>query len=461
MTQTRPPTIPGAEKTGVKAFRLILQWPLVLDDAGNLSARQADDGGRDWIAGRLKTTRRALAGSGVWAPVRDVLNYPVGIAPRDTDGGGYAQFAYFHDFAQDFLFPRPDAPDRAFDLYERTDLAGFEVLPDGTRAGAHLFEIDRLSLHLFDVGSAVVTLELNWTGRGCCDDGSKPETPLTLADCQTLIDLIRRSYTPFWEGDEPARVAQLTILRDRDGQEVCNSWPLSRDEANARLNDPDNRQRDIEVFRHWQEIIRPLDLQCLGGCWRDPADERMPINSFIALHHDSEKEQQAVSAIAESDWFRLADAEVAGKGYPYNRDFLRDQARDVFYDRFAPDSDCGICATRHVFGFGGMHYSVVGAGWFMENVILHHFRRHYTLLSLVARFEFTALMAISSRLSRAVARLKSTGNRFDDEAFENEVIAIQGDFLNFVHRFRFTGISSQFQAQDVNRHAKLTHLGGL
>jgi hypothetical protein len=101
--------------------------------------------------------------------------------------------------------------------------------------------------------------------------------------------------------------------------------------------------------------------------------------------------------------------------------------------------------------FGGAHYSVVGAGGFFAGLISDHFRRHYTQMSLVARLELAALLVVSSRLTRAVRRRDEKGAGIDRtrQEFETEVLDIQDQFLTFVHRFRFTGVSSQVQAQEM------------
>lgn len=465
MTATPRYTKP-AEDVDVRQLRLLLQSPLVLDGSNNNTAEKST-ANNAWIRDEIKKTQTALA-QGKWKAVPDPLEYPPAIDPKDTDSGGYGQFAYFHDFVQKFLFSKGDNP--PFTLYERTDIREFHLwLPGGGEKPSHRFQVDRLSLHLFDFGTAIVTLELDWQGKAA-------KGPLNLAEVQDIIDHIRRTYTPFWIGKTPQRVPKKVELVGEDKDIICRSHPFPKDQAEKAL--ANNDARDIKVFDHWAEIINPLQLMCEGGCWRDPSDERMPINSFIALDYEeipkseadrveklpepektiakeknnlliASRTRAAVLAIRESDWIRLADAEESGTeesgtDYPYNPDFIVPIAEAMYYDRFFPHKDAGAVAARHI--FGGPHYAVVGAGWFMDNILIHHFRRHYALLSLIARFESTALLAISSRLTNAVIRLEQSG---DERAFEHDVIEIQGQFLNFVHRFRFSGISSQLQAREM------------
>lgn len=84
-------------------------------------------------------------------------------------------------------------------------------------------------------------------------------------------------------------------------------------------------------------------------------------------------------------------------------------------------------------------------------------RRHYFQMRLLAHFELAALLTFSSRISRAVE--VHDGNL---EGFEARMEAIEDEFLQFVHRFRFTGISNHVQAQELfdfwRRHLRLNEI---
>jgi hypothetical protein len=61
--------------------------------------------------------------------------------------------------------------------------------------------------------------------------------------------------------------------------------------------------------------------------------------------------------------------------------------------------------------------------------------------------ELASLLGFSGQVSRAVQRYGSgSENR---ENLEKCMSAIQEEFLQFVHRFRFTGVSNQLQAQEL------------
>ncbi|HHS94070.1 MAG TPA: hypothetical protein ENK63_01835, partial [Rhodobacterales bacterium] len=163
----RPP-----KEIGVQALRLVFQFPLVLDGKNGQAGRGPSD--PDWLADRIAAARESLKAE-PWEPVDDVLAYPPGIEPEETDGGAYAQFTYFHDFARKFLFPvGPHAP---FTLHERKDVACVDVTIGKTR---HRFKPGRISLHLFDLGVAIFTFELAWEGKDT-------PGPLNLAEAQDLL----------------------------------------------------------------------------------------------------------------------------------------------------------------------------------------------------------------------------------------------------------------------------------
>lgn len=88
------------------------------------------------------------------------------------------------------------------------------------------------------------------------------------------------------------------------------------------------------------------------------------------------------------------------------------------------------------------------------NLIVHHFRRHYFQMVLLANMEFASLLSTSGRISEAVKQL--TDDEVTDKAkpmarrkFRAEVEAIQESFLRFVHRYRFTGVSNQVQPSEL------------
>lgn len=103
----------------------------------------------------------------------------------------------------------------------------------------------------------------------------------------------------------------------------------------------------------------------------------------------------------------------------------------------------------------GFHFAVVGAGGFFDDILVHHFRRHYFQMGLMLHMEFAGLLSTSSRITGAVSGL-AAGEREDGEPmeraerkFRDTMIQIERDFLRFVHLFHFTGLSNQIQPNEL------------
>lgn len=435
-----------ANTIAVSQFREVFQLPLVLDTQDMDCVTRLSD---HFNADLARLNKRSAKNP--WKPV-DPVNYLP--ASTDTDGGPYGEFVYFHDFTQKFLYPESE---NVFSLFERKDIAGLKARMNGR---CHHFDVERLTLHMFPIGVAMLTFEISWTS---CDETER----LFLSDCQTIIDYLRRSYTPFFNGTNPQRVPNAVELITR-AQDIHEYRPQIRADVEKRIMHPKHNaydknthryvseHSDALIFGHWCELISPLNLKVNGGRWRDPSDERIPCHSYISLTKDDDTtEAQTLLKIHDADWFRIADAEEPGEfgKYPYNPCFLRGIKRVAYYDRFFPHKDMpDYIAVRHL--FGGAHYSAVGTGWFFDNILMHHFRRHYTQLALIARFQMAAMLSFSSQITcaverrdRALARAKTTVKIHED--FAGDVLAIQDAFLTFTHRFYFTGVSSQLQPGEM------------
>jgi len=346
------------------------------------------------------------------------------------DPESFNEVVYFHDFAREFLYP--NGKNRAFRLFEKRE-PGEITASFANNGGTHDFTIERLTLHIFRTKTAMLTVETL----------HKPqETPITLAQVQTIIDHFRRSYTPFWTNGSPARVPS----------ELCLSTGVmaieqKQGEMIAFLEENRGTCADAPLLEPWAGWMQPLSQ----NNWRDPSDERVPVMSFILLEKTANTNRDTLNQICESDWYRLAEADESGDMFEYNPDFLRQ--KQFFFDRFLPDPAMpDYLATRHI--FGGAHYCVVSVDdWFSRNIIQAHFRRHYEKMALVARFEFATLLAFSSRITNAVKMLDEIKHQKNArDRFRREILDIHEDFLEFTHRYRFTGISSQIQAGEMFDH---------
>ena len=150
-----------ADQVILSKFRQVFHWPLI---------RTNREQSKFW-PGFLE-----YKGS-PWTHVCDPLTY---LSDGEIDEHTYAEFIYFHDFTQKFLFPRGDAP--AYLLFTRSDVKTVQASIGGIE---WTFDVERHSMHLFETGAAILTLELVWRQA----DGER----LTLADAQRIIDYLRRS----------------------------------------------------------------------------------------------------------------------------------------------------------------------------------------------------------------------------------------------------------------------------
>ena len=384
----------------------------------------------------IEKERKSLIKSG-WKGIDDPLS---ALSEEKTahDNDVFNEVVYFYDFARKFLYPRgsPD-DDCAFYLFHRENPGSVQAQFSNVR-GEQTFLIKRLHLHLFRTGTIIITVETEHDGK----------TELSLADVQTIIDHFRRSYTPYWDGCAPQGIPLSLTLST--GAAAENQL---QDQTVDFLYKNRENGADAPLLEPWKSWCEPL---CQSQ-WRDPSDERVPAMSYIALKQTEATPRDTMNRIKTGDWFRLAEADSAGETeFPYNPKFLAPKARDFFYDRFFPhDNIWEGFATRHI--FGGEHYAmVVVDGDFTRQILFQHFRRHYEKLALVARFEQVSLLGYSFRLTQLVKQLndRPEGRKLDGKSegrkkFRNEVRDLHENFLEFTHRFRFTGITSQIQGREM------------
>ncbi len=419
----------NASEIDVARFRLLFQWPLLVEAGPDHS-----------VESQMRALHAALTADDHWQQTDD----PAALSGELADSPAhqravYQERVYFHDFVQRFLYPDdPAAKAWRNDHYKRLTA----TIRDSGKTSLVTFDIRRLTLHPFQTGVAMISLELEHIPHGA---------PLKLATVQNTIDQLRRSYTPFWGEDGPGRVPARVVLTDAEGKTtecVPLDWPDDSDTASSLLRDiPEDDPR--AVFAHWRKLIEPLVISRMAGAdeakdglvWRDPSDERIPVNSFIWLapkaHISGDTapppEQQALLALHDSDWARLADAESSGGAlHPYNADFVEQTILSrAFYDRFLPSPGASKYISIRYITYGP-HFSMVGAsdaGWEKTSTI--HFRRHYASLTMIVRLEQAALLGLSRRLANLVHDTTE-----DQTGREEGIIALQDQFLEFTHEVR-------------------------
>jgi hypothetical protein len=461
------PFIP-AKSIPVRDGRFILLWPLTLqmdsppetpDEIGNFVKRTAK---------RLRDKHdRAADKSRLWAPVDDPIHHilpgaaPTRGLPLNTETASidwaneiYAESIYFHDFVQSFLFQRAKTGVGCPPLYlfRRTDVRGAEVEWGGK---LRRLDVERTNLYLFRTGAAILVCELRIARR----DG---DAPWTLADAQDFHDYFRRAYAPFFLSDHVEAEGGKKAVR-QPGLLVVDkvSWldgegrPLAFDKSKTQfaiadaMEDVDrlladrHGRRHPPIFGHWRALLDdalPLAGYASGhgAVWRHVVDERMPTIAAISVTADGEPDAM-YRRIRPGDFMRLCFADYSGNAdYSYDSDFLKNFDEDYAYDRFRS------MGTRYL--ISGYAFVAIGAGDDFDKLVMTHVRRHYFQMMLLANLEMASLLGVSGRITEAMAAQERLP---DPLRFERAMAAIQEEFLQFVHRFRFTGVSNQVQAREL------------
>jgi hypothetical protein len=137
--------------------------------------------------------------------------------------------------------------------------------------------------------------------------------------------------------------------------------------------------------------------------------------------------------------------------YPYDAEFLKDFDQKHSYDRFRSSG------TRYL--ISGYALVAIGGGRFFDEIASMHMRRHYFQMMLLANLELASLLSVSAQISDIIAQQEIRSNPIN---FERHMAAVQEEFLQFIHRFRFTGVSNQVQAKEMfdmmRRHLSVDHL---
>ena len=160
---------------------------------------------------------------------------------------------------------------------------------------------------------------------------------------------------------------------------------------------------------------------------------------------------------------RLAFLDPPGKDpTPYAAAFLHKTFETHCYDRYHhPEDAVADAPTRFLmcdYAFTAVTARNDPRKGYRSNsyadTLAVHMQRQYYQLFLLCVIEKAVLLNLSSRISQAVERHDVTGKT--DEGTEdaeivlaNDMQGIERDFLHYVHRFRFTGVSGQLQAGEM------------
>jgi hypothetical protein len=454
-----------ASRIPISLFREVLIWPLALHLRDDLNDANA-------MANAVRCTADAIAGeASSWKRIDDPLEHiaPPAFSPEKQENRqasarwraeAYAEGVYFHEFVQNFLFTKaPDggSPPPLY-LFSRTDIAEVEV--GLYEAKPYRLAVERLNLYLFRTGTALLAVEICHQARS----GNHGDDTWFLSEVQDFHDRFRRAYIPFANPGEhsldlPQLVPRSVVWRSGNDAELlrCSVADELTPAIDRYVDPPSDRygRRFPSVLAHWRwllpkSVVLPPDEPGVVGRWHHVLDERMATLATVAVAGHDGDELYYYRHTQRGDLVRLCFADGAG-GSPYGYDpvtlgnFEKDHTYRLFADR----------GTLHL--SSGYAFVAYGAGAAFEKTYASHMRRHYFQMWLLAQFELATLLTFSSRISHAVQQYDP--NHMPEEWFEQRMRVIQQEFLQFVHRFRFTGVSNHVQAQALfslmRRHLRL------
>ena len=339
------------KNVSIAEFRQILIWPLALSDPDHNDNLGVAEIIRQEAA-RLDREHMFDGVAATWQRVPDPLFHlkmEVG-EPQGPDvkrQEPYAEFAYFHDFVQRFLYPDRQkhlSGEAAFHLFQRSDIRGVQA-DIGTLTFA--FRVERCNLYLFRTGVAILVLEI--TSKGGTVAESVPDTSirangksLTLEHVLLFQDCFRRVYTPYfsWENEryQPSEVPRQITWLGEDGTALASeAGALPLEKEMERLAE----HREPPVFSHWRWLLG-LKLRGYGqqaeemsaahngkqegqACWRHVIDDRIPFMSYVRIDERGLAEGvKPLSLISRGDWIRLCFADQPSDelgSYPYDQKF--------------------------------------------------------------------------------------------------------------------------------------------
>lgn len=440
-----PPQFTPSDEMPVSAFRQILWLPLRSRDGASAEFHPH------------------------WEPLTgDLLSAADVTSPPGNVAADYATYLYFHPYIRRFLFDRKTSDDSAeppaLTVWRLADAAKHRyidaLMPIGQGGAADnvytsRFRIERCLLYQFSVGVVMLEVELAW--EACLHaSGRRPGQPdLSLAEVMDTLDFLRRTHPGYFPQVHPDNKLGPALHL------AGGRYPLAAEVRPAGHTLVPLTIAPLALAQQKQALLASVSQRKPGGYatplgepWRtllgpvanwavQLEDERMPYMAYVAV--------SAPHQISRGDWVRLASADYRGDSAnePYGKRFLRDFEREHFYDRYFCTEQTGT-STR--FLNTGYAFTMVGASGgesdFFSSEGLLHFRRIYSCIGLLAQFNKAALLLFSNRLSVAIDSRK----RDDGKRYREQVVEIQGDLLEFTHRYWFDGASNQLQAGELQAY---------
>jgi len=260
---------------------------------------------------------------------------------------------------------------------------------------------------------------------------------LTLADAQNALEWVRRIFPRWWtkRGLSGDTLTQVTVP-------TCKDFPAER-----QLDK--NGEPTTDLLPWIKELLGAFCPN--GNTITHFGDDRGYMTSAIHVKEHPSIDQEikggpawhTLARLKDSDKFRLAEADIAGSGYPYGASFLKRLRDDYFYERHAPDpkTDTG---NSTLYMMSHHHLCALGCGDYYRDHIHQHAEEYYRHMQFLAVFEYFSLLQFSQRLTGLInQQLESS------DAFGKELLTIRGDFLRFTHLHHFSNVSLQLQPREM------------
>jgi hypothetical protein len=441
-------------------YNQILIWPLEV-----LGVRIPGGGVKpfDFKANPFSSENIAIKNpDDIWHPV-DYLRREAG----DHDNLLYAEYVYFHRFAQRFLYP--GLKDKAlFKIWKREDIGGVIIRPAGGLPEER-FDVRRVHFYLFETQIAILVVEI------------EADREISRASAFAVQNEFRRAYSPFFGEGKGGLSPEYVLWLDSNGLPFSSSAasadsPLSASAARSggsNYHAPDDLRAwataeglkkryaaepdrlRAELVRLYESEAHPPQREALVPI--EPAEtqagRRMPMSSHWAwllpvwlepdyieddripqMHHVQVDRPHGVT---RGDLIRLCFADGvsdAQKDLPYGREFLAKFEEEHCYDRFW-SKDQGLTTRYMCCGYG--FTLLTDNGWFATNVLRDHFRHHYFQLGLLAHYHRASLLRFSRRLSEADTHIKRREVRMA--------------FADFTNQHWFREVSNQDQGRELFR----------
>ena len=406
-----PLTTRPAAEIAVKTFHHTLMWPLLMRGPS-----ESQPGSGQSISGHVQ----ALTEAG-WQESASPDEVP------PIEGFTYEEMVYFHPFVRDFLFGdgKTIVKERALRRLKRSDVTGVKIAIEAGDPPID-FRVERCEILLLRPQVLILLVEVS---NRTCDRKTAEDPrigderlPLTLEQVLYLQSRIRHIYPPYFSGSTHGDVlASVEWIGLKTGYEMTDTVPDPAASTPHTDGDPASSKRltltspkdaffrfvakgsEPPLYAHWQvffgDNIKPFETAYSrddGGLYlQQLIDDRIPSMSFIAVNNPAE--------IHQDDLDRLPAFDTPGLDYePEFRDRLRDSFQYTRFRHWGTTYYCNGTSFAMLCGIGGF-----------TDLLLTHFRRHYTHLGVIAHFQHAALLYFADEMAETAKELAAQSGNDD------------------------------------------------